>query len=97
MSTTAAICSVMTGFLVSTFWLVFINGKTAAGIGWCKALFGTPTLVGGNWSPTWAVVDPLFIGLPLSALVAILITYLGKPMDPEYAKYCFGGPPPKGK
>jgi len=94
-SRTAAIASVVSGFVVSTFWLVFVHGKSAAGVGLCMALFGKPNLVSANWSPTWAVVDPLFIALPVSILVLIVVGLVSKPMDKAYADYCFGGKKPE--
>ncbi len=95
LSRTAATASVLSGFLASTLWLVFIHGKSAAGVGLCMALFGKPNLVSANWSPTWTVVDPLFIALPVSTIVVIVAGLLTKPMDKAYADYCFGGPKPE--
>ncbi len=94
-SRNAAIASVMAGFVASTFWLVFVNGKTAAGVGLCMALFGKPNLVPAGWSPTWTVVDPLFVALPVSIIVTIVAGFLSKPMDKAYADYCFGGKKPE--
>lgn len=95
MSRTAAISSILSGFLVSTLWLVFIHGKSAAGVGLSMALFGKPNLVSASWSPTWTVVDPLFIALPVSAIVVIAVGLLSKPMDSAHADYCFGGEKPE--
>jgi SSS family solute:Na+ symporter len=95
MTRTAAIASILTGFLASAFWSVFVNGKTAAGLGICKAFFGKDTLLTASCSPTWAVVDPLIVALPLSLLVAIVVAFLSKPMDPKHVRYCFGGPKPE--
>ncbi len=97
MSRAAAISSVLVGFAVSTFWLLFVNGKTAGGVGICKALFGKATLVPEGWSVTWSNVDPLFIGLPISAIVIVAVGLLAKPMNPAHAHYCFGGPKPGEK
>ncbi|MDX9972428.1 MAG: sodium:solute symporter family protein [FCB group bacterium] len=91
MSRNAAMASILAGFCTSAFWLVFINAKTAGGLSICKWLFGTPTLLPASMSPTWAVVDPLFVALPVAAVVAVIAGLLTKPMDPAYADYCFGG------
>ncbi|MDD2455060.1 MAG: hypothetical protein PHE10_01885 [Kiritimatiellae bacterium] len=40
MTRTAALSSILTGFLTSALWSVFVNAKTAAGLGICKALLG---------------------------------------------------------
>ncbi|MFH0965619.1 MAG: sodium:solute symporter family protein [Planctomycetota bacterium] len=96
MSRTAAIASILTGFFGSLFWLVFMNDKTASGLGISLALFGRSNLVPKACSATWTVVDPLFVALPLSAIVAIVVTLTTKPMNAEHARYCFGGPKPTG-
>jgi len=94
MTCPAAIASLLVGFLTSTFWSVFINGKTAAGLGICKALFGKDNLVSSAWSITWTVVDPLIVSLPLAALTAVVVALLTKPMDKDFVTYCYGGPKP---
>jgi SSS family solute:Na+ symporter len=94
MSRTAAIASILAGFVSSTFWLAFINGKTAGGLGLCMWLFERPNLVPATWSPTWTVVDPLIVGLPVSAAVAVIAGFLTRPMNSAHADYCFGGPKP---
>ncbi len=95
MTRSAAIASILVGFLSSACWSLFVNGKTAAGLGLCKALIGRDTLLTSSCSPTWAVVDPLLIALPLSFLTAIIVAFLTKPPSPEYVRYCFGGPKPQ--
>ena len=94
MNASAAIASVLVGFLTSVFWLAFVNGKTAGGLGICKALFGKDNLVPPTWSVTWTVVDPLIVALPLSILTAIIVMRITKPMNTAYVDYCFGGPKP---
>jgi SSS family solute:Na+ symporter len=94
MTRPAAITSMVAGFVTSAFWSICINAKTAIGLGLCKALFGKPTLLSAGLSPTWAVVDPILVALPVAALTAVLVTFLTKPMNPAYVTYCFGGPKP---
>lgn len=91
----AAVCSILAGFLTSAFWAVCINAKTATGLGLCQALFGKATLLSAAFSPTWAVVDPILVALPISALTALAVSLLTKPMDPAHVAYVFGGPQPK--
>jgi SSS family solute:Na+ symporter len=95
MTKAAAVASMLTGFCVSLFWLVFMNAKVAGGLGFCRALFGRTTLVPDGWSVTWNVVDPLLVALPASAVVAVLVSLLTPPMDEEHVEYCFGGPEPE--
>jgi SSS family solute:Na+ symporter len=69
-----ALASVLVGFGFSMFWYVFIKASEAVPLGICLLLTRRPTLLGHPWSN----MDPLFIGLPLSALVFILVS-LGTP------------------
>jgi SSS family solute:Na+ symporter len=91
---TAAIGSMLVGFAVSLFWLVFVHGRTAAGLGLSQTLVGRPTLLTAQWSATWSVVDPLIVALPLSAVTAVVVTWLTRPMDRAHVDYVFGGPRP---
>ncbi len=97
MTRAAAIASIVAGFVASAFWSVFINAKTAVGLGLCQSLFAKPTLVTKSltFSETWTVVDPILVALPVSALVALLVTYLTKPLPAEHLDYVFGGAKPE--
>ena len=96
MTRAAALASILAGFLTSAFWSICVNAKTATGLGICQALFGKATLVANSttFSPTWAVVDPILVALPISALVAVLVTFATKPLSSAHVAYCFGGPKP---
>ncbi|MDD2237306.1 MAG: sodium:solute symporter family protein [Kiritimatiellae bacterium] len=91
MTRVGAISSILVGFLGSTFWSVFINAKTAGGLGFCMALTGKATLIPSWASPTWAVVDPLIVSLPISLLVAVIVSLCTKPLTASHVKYCYGG------
>ena len=94
MNRPAAIASVATGLATSLFWTTFINAKTAGGLGLCKALFGRPGLLPAACSPTWAVVDPILIALPVSAIVALVVCRVTRPMPRAHVEYVFGGEKP---
>lgn len=94
MTKPAAVASLLVGFLTSGFWLLFVNGKTAAGIGLSQAWFGKPNLVPPTWSLTWTVVDPIVVALPLSLLTAVVVALITRPMDKSYVDYVFGGSKP---
>jgi SSS family solute:Na+ symporter len=68
------------GMLAGTFgwllWVLLVHEKESAALGICKLLFGVPSLLTGT---TWAVVDPLVIGLPLSALFTVAVSYATHP------------------
>ena len=94
MTRAGAVASIVVGFLASAFWLVCINAKTAIGLGLCQALFGKPTLLSSSLSATWAVVDPILVALPVSAIIAVAVSLITKPMPKPHVDYVFGGPKP---
>ena len=94
MNRAAAVSSLLVGFLTSAFWLICVNEKTAAGLGFCKAWFGKDHLVPTTWSLTWTVVDPLVVALPLSLLTALVVALVTKPMKKDYLDYVYGGSKP---
>jgi SSS family solute:Na+ symporter len=83
MTSTGALASMMVGFLASAFWLVFVKTPECTVIGLVKAS------ILAN-APNWPVVDPLFIGLPLSALTAVLVSCLTRPCNETHLRRCFG-------
>jgi len=88
-----AIASMIVGFSVSAFWLLFIKAKEAGAIGLVQKLAGgKPSLLAD--SPNWPVVDPILIAMPLAIITAVVVTALTKPMDPAHIDYCFGGVKP---
>ena len=89
MTKPAAVSSMIVGFLVTAFWLLFIKDKEARALGLCYKLFEKHSLLLDK--PTWPVVDPIVIALPISILVAIVVTYLTKPPSKEHLDKCFQG------
>ena len=94
MTHAGALASIVSGFLASAFWSACINAKTAAGLGICQALFGKTTLLSPAFSATWSVVDPILLALPLSAVVAVAVSLITKPLPKAHIDYVFGGPKP---
>lgn len=82
---TAAISSMVVGFGVSSFWLLFVHFKEAKALGICKALFGTNSLLSGKI----IFVDALVIALPLSAITLIVVSMMSKKMSSEHLDKCF--------
>ncbi len=86
MNKPAAIASIVSGFVVSMFWLLFVQklkGKVLLGsmiFGMKKPLFGYP----------WPLVDAQLIGLPISFIVGIIVALLTSPMPKEHLDKCFG-------
>lgn len=87
MTRAGAIWSMFVGFLVTTLWLVFIKDKEASTIGLCSKLFGKTSLLLDK--PNWSEVDPLIIALPISILVAVIVSLITPPPSREHIKKCF--------
>ncbi|MCU0785600.1 MAG: sodium:solute symporter family protein [Verrucomicrobia bacterium] len=77
-----AIASMLVGFFASTFWLAFVKVPECTVIGLVgKSIFTS--------APNWPVVDPLFIGLPLSLLTAVVVSAFSAKSDPNHLDLCF--------
>lgn len=87
MTRAGAIASMMGGFCVSLFWMLFFFEQTARAIGLCQMLTGQAVL----WpDPNWPVVDPLLISLPISCLLAAGVSLMTHPPGREHLEKCFG-------
>ncbi len=75
----AVLYSIVTGMVVSVFWLAFMHKAESAPMGICQALFGKPTLA--ETFP-WAIIDPIVVAFPISALVLVVGSLL-KPEEPH--------------
>jgi solute:Na+ symporter, SSS family len=90
MTRSAAIASTVAGFAASTFWIVLVKAKEAADIGLVFKVTGDPTKPSILWAhPNWPSVDPILIGLPVSIIVAILVSIVTKPSPAEHLSRCF--------
>ncbi len=87
-TTPAAISGFSVGFLASFFWIFFIHDKESKPLMLCQMLFGTDSLALGS---AWAIIDPIVIALPLSAIVTVVVTYLTRPLPEEHVEKCFKG------
>ncbi len=67
---TGAIASMFAGLFASLVWMLFINASIASKVGLCKLIFAKDTLLGFPWSS----VDPILLALPLSFLVAYIVS-----------------------
>lgn len=96
MTKPGAIASMITGFCVSGLWLLLVKSQEAGAIGLVKLFTGgKPSIVAD--SPNWPVVDPIVVALPISLIVAVVVSLATKPMDEEHVEYCYGGPKPGGE
>lgn len=77
-----AIAGMVTGFITSMFWFLFVHEKESQVLGVCQALFGR----GALWGLPWKVVDPIVIALPLAAFVTLIVSYCTKPPEEVHLK-----------
>lgn len=85
MTKAGALCSMLGGFLASSFWVLFAHFNEAKHLGVCKAIFGKDTLFSGKI----IFLDALVVALPISILIAILVSLITK-ADERLIKKSFG-------
>ncbi len=85
MTKAGVISSMLVGFLGTGFWLLFIHQKESEAIGLCKLLFNKPTLA----SFPWVVVDPIVVMLPISLIVAFLVSAFTNKLPKQHVDECF--------
>ena len=83
-----AISGLVIGTLISLFWLVFVYKQSAAALGICKALIGSPVLFASN---PWPDVNSIVIALPIAFVVTILVSLMTKPPNKEHIEASFRG------
>jgi SSS family solute:Na+ symporter len=93
MTRSAAVASMLVGSLVSLAWLVFVQEKCAAALGICQFIFGRPTLLHLPWSG----LDAQIIALPLSAIVAVVVSLFTAPPLDTHLEICFRGIPRRSR
>ncbi len=86
-----AVASVLVGFAVTAFWLLFVKAKEASAIGLVQRITdGKPSILAGA-PGNWPVVDPIVVALPLSIAVLIVVSLITKPPSDEHLAKCFHG------
>jgi len=65
--TKAALYSILVGASSWAIWTLFVHARDSTDVGLSQLLFGVNTLLGAPWS----VMNPIVIGLPLSAAILI--------------------------
>jgi solute:Na+ symporter, SSS family len=91
MTRPAVLASMVVGFLVTAFWLTFVKAAEAQAIGLVNLVTGDKKVnsILANY-PNWPVVDPIVIALPLSAIVAVVVSLMTKPPSKEHLERCYG-------
>lgn len=88
-----AICSIVVGFVITAFWLLFVKDKEARALGLCNAIFEKYSLTineSGKFAASWHVVDPIIVALPVSLVVMILVSLITSKNSDEHLEKCFG-------
>jgi solute:Na+ symporter, SSS family len=84
----AALGSMITGVVVTIFWLLLVKSSEAVAIGLVQIVTdGKSSILEGHHN--WPNVDPCFVALPLSLLVFIILTLATKPSDDKHLEKCF--------
>jgi SSS family solute:Na+ symporter len=85
MTKAGAITSILGGFIASMIWMGLFHAKEAQALGFAKHLFGKPTLVGFPW----AVIDAQFIALPISFILAIVVSVFSGKLPDKHIERCW--------
>ncbi|MEX1306932.1 MAG: sodium:solute symporter family protein [Eubacteriales bacterium] len=85
---TAAISSMLSGFVSATLWMLFMHSKESTVLKLCEALTGKTTLAPEG--TMWAVVDPIIISLSVSIIVIIVVqAFSKKSLNKKHLDACF--------
>jgi Na+/proline symporter len=88
----AALWGMVCGFASSFFWIFFIHKKESSSLQLCNLLTGKPSLVEGTGLSYLSMIDPIFIALPVSVIVTlILMLTLKKDISNDHINKCFAG------
>ena len=79
----AALWGMICGFATSFFWIFFIHKKESSSLQLCNLLSGKPSLVEGTSLASLSMVDPVFIALPVSIIVTVILAVILKPDVPK--------------
>ena len=93
MTKAGALASMVGGFTISMFWLLFVHLKESEGLGLCNLVFGKASLFAdaavGTWWWRMQWIDPNVIALPLSFVLAIVVSKMTARMDEGHVAKCW--------
>ena len=75
-----AIAGIVSGTVVSLFWMIFVFKKTAVGLGICKFICGAETLLP---NAPWPFIDVMLIAVPVSLVFTVVVSLITKPPAQE--------------
>ena len=84
MAKAGVISSMLTGFIGTGLWLLFVHKKESAALGLCKFIFGEPALA----EFPWTVIDQIIIILPLSLMVAFVVSLFTRKPPKQHIDNC---------
>jgi solute:Na+ symporter, SSS family len=88
----AAVGGMLAGFISSVLWIFFVHEKESAGLQLCRLLFGKTSVVKDTALKTLAMVDPIFVALPIGIIATVLLALLlRKDLDDKHVDKCFEG------
>jgi SSS family solute:Na+ symporter len=94
----AAVCSIVTGFITSFFWIFFIHEKESSSLQLCKLIFGKTSLVKDTALEDLMMVDPIFVALPVSAIALLAAWFVrsnvwkkSPDLEKSHLDRCFSG------
>ncbi len=77
--------SILSGFLSSLVWMLFFHENEAIAIGLCRSIIGRDTVLGLPWS----MIDPQVVALPISFIVFIVVSLMGRPVSESTIRRAF--------
>ena len=91
-SATAVKSGMVSGFATAVFWIFFVHEKESSSLQLCLALIGKTSIVKDTALANLAMVDPVFIALPVSILVTLIVSQFTKNTLAQYhIDKCFNG------
>ncbi len=91
-STKSVIIGMITGFVIGVFWIFFIHEKEASSLQLCMALFNKTSIVKDTALAKLALVDPIVVALPASAIVTFIGALTTKnTLSENHLDKCFNG------
>ncbi len=91
-SKAAVIWGMVCGFATSFFWIFFVHEGESSSLQLCNLIFGKTTIVKDTALAKLAMVDPIFIALPVSIIVTVVLgLLLKKNLAHDHVEKCFEG------
>jgi SSS family solute:Na+ symporter len=81
----AAKASILCGFFISLFWMLFFHEHESQAFGLCRFFFKSNTLAGHPWN----MIDPQIIALPISFIVFVIVSLVTRPVNEETIRNAF--------